>query len=59
MSTSISRVLETIAVAGVAGAFLIDLYIVVTAMWIFRTATAHSLFLWDASNLLRPAAFQH
>jgi hypothetical protein len=27
-------------------------------VWIFHTATVRGLFLWDASNLLGPAAFQ-
>lgn len=27
-------------------------------VWVFHTATMHTLFLWDASNLLGPAAFR-
>lgn len=51
-------VLKTILVAGLVGAFLIDAYLVITLTWILHTATARTLFLWDASNLLGPAAFQ-
>jgi uncharacterized membrane protein YagU involved in acid resistance len=58
MTISSLRILKTIIVAGVVGAFLIDLYLVVTASWIFHTATARKLFLWDASNLLGIHAFQ-
>jgi hypothetical protein len=58
MTVSIFRIVTTIIVAGVVGAFLIDFYLVVTTTWIFHTATARTLFLWDASNLLGHAAFQ-
>jgi hypothetical protein len=50
--------LKTILVAGLAGALLIDFYLAVTMAWIFHTATARTLFLWDASNLLGRAASQ-
>jgi hypothetical protein len=53
-----SHTLKAIILAGLAGAFLIDLYLVVTMVWIFHTATVRALFLWDASNLLGPVAFQ-
>lgn len=58
MISSPLRALTTILLAGVVGAFLIDLYLVVTMVGIFHTATIRTLFLWDASNLLGPAAFQ-
>jgi hypothetical protein len=48
----------TILLAGVVGALLIDLYLVVTMAWIFHTASVRELFLWDASNLLGTTAFQ-
>lgn len=57
-SRSPSHTLKTILLAGLAGAFLIDFYLVVSMVWIFHTATVRGLFLWDASNLLGPAAFQ-
>ncbi len=53
-----SRTLGTILVAGLVGAFLIDFYLVVTMAWVFHTATARTLFLWDASNWFGMAAFQ-
>ena len=58
MTNSPLRALTTILLAGLVGAFLIDLYLVVTMVWIFHSATLRALFLWDASNLLGPAAFQ-
>jgi hypothetical protein len=57
MTTSPLRILKTIFVAGLVGAFLIDAYLVVTLTWVLHTATARNLFLWDASNLLGAAAF--
>jgi hypothetical protein len=58
MTASPLRTLTIIFAAGVAGAFLVDFYLVVTTGWIFRTATPRTLFLWDASNVLGRAAFQ-
>jgi hypothetical protein len=57
-SSSPFRIMKTILIAGLVGAFLIDFYLVVTMTWIFHTATPRALFLWDASNLLGPPAFQ-
>jgi hypothetical protein len=58
MTVSTFRIPKTIVVAGLVGAFLIEFYLVATLCWIFHTVTARTLFLWDASNLLGPAAFQ-
>ncbi len=50
--------LQAILYSGLAGAFCIALYLVVTLSWVFHTATASRLFLWDASNVLGRDAFQ-
>jgi hypothetical protein len=49
---------KTILLAGVMGAVLIDLYLVITEGYIFHTANALVISQWDASNLLGPAAFR-
>ncbi len=56
--TKASRILGIILLSGVTGAVLIDLYLVVTTVFVFRTATVRGLFLWDASNVLGAPAFQ-
>jgi hypothetical protein len=58
MTASPIRILKTILVAGLVGAFLIDAYLVVSMAWIFHSATTRTPFLWGASNLLDLTAFQ-
>jgi hypothetical protein len=53
-----SRPLPGILAAGVAGAILIALYLVVPKAGVFQAPSLRVLFQWDASNALGPAAFQ-
>ena len=44
-------------IAGVIGAFTIDLYLIITQSWILHVATPVEISQWDASNVLGRAAF--
>jgi hypothetical protein len=50
--------LQEIVAAGAAGAIAINLYLVVSLVWVLRLTTARALWQWDASNLLGAAAFR-
>ncbi|HEX4013776.1 MAG TPA: hypothetical protein VHX17_07815 [Candidatus Cybelea sp.] len=45
-------------VAGLCGAVLIDLYLIVSEPWVARHVTALLVMQWDASNLLGAAAYR-
>lgn len=57
MENGSGRVAGTIVIAGALGCVLIDLYLVVTHVWLLRDATAIAISQWDASNALGVAAF--
>lgn len=50
--------LKAIVLAGITGAILIDLYLVVLHAGILHDATAQQVSQWDASNLLGRSAFR-
>ena len=50
--------LKRIALAGLVGAFLIDLYLVVVHAYVFADASPVVLFDWDASNAVGMIAFK-
>jgi hypothetical protein len=51
-------VLQEIVTAGAVGAVAINLYLVVSLVWVLHMTTARALWQWDASNLLGAAAFR-
>jgi hypothetical protein len=57
MGNGSGRVAGTIVIAGALGCVAIDLYLVVTHVWVFRDASAIAISQWDASNALGVAAF--
>lgn len=52
MNDGTARAALTAAVAGLCGAILLDLYLVVTEPLVVRHVTPMLVMQWDASNLL-------
>lgn len=53
-----TRAALTAVVAGLSGAILLDLYLVVTEPFVVRRVTPMLVMQWDASNLLGMAAYR-
>ncbi|MDB5094880.1 MAG: hypothetical protein JWO85_2981 [Candidatus Eremiobacteraeota bacterium] len=51
-------VLQEIVTAGAAGAVAINLYLIVSLVWVLHVTTVRALWQWDAANLLGAAAFR-
>ncbi|MDB5095321.1 MAG: hypothetical protein JWO85_3422, partial [Candidatus Eremiobacteraeota bacterium] len=50
--------LQEIVTAGAAGAVAINLYLIVSLVWVLHVTTVRALWQWDAANLLGVAAFR-
>lgn len=57
MSPNQPNAFETFWIAAITGAVLIDLYLVISEVYVLHLASVAVLFQWDASNVLGASAF--